>query len=120
MCAAFVCTSKETNAVAKQVYERVGSCASTYRIYECDFVLPSPMPMNSSPDAQSPLAEGGMIMRRTGLLLATMMLMLNACAFSRGTLGDEIKTDTINAIKKSHDQNGMSWRSSALQTASSN
>ncbi|MBS0180515.1 MAG: hypothetical protein JSR20_17300 [Nitrospira sp.] len=39
-------------------------------------------------------------MRRTGLLLATMMLMLNACAFSRGTLGDEIKTDTINAIKK--------------------
>jgi hypothetical protein len=41
-----------------------------------------------------------MIMRRTGLLLATMMLMLNACAFSRGTLGDEIKTDTINAIKK--------------------
>lgn len=39
-------------------------------------------------------------MRRTGLLLATMMLVLNACAFSRGTLGDEIKTDTINAIKK--------------------
>ena len=39
-------------------------------------------------------------MRRTGLLLATMMLMLNACAFSRGTLGDEIKTGTINAIKK--------------------
>ena len=39
-------------------------------------------------------------MRRTGLLLATMMLMLNACAFSRGTLGDEIKTATINAIKK--------------------
>lgn len=30
------------NAVAQQVYERVGLCASTYRIYECDFVLPSP------------------------------------------------------------------------------
>ncbi len=39
-------------------------------------------------------------MRRTGLLLATMMLLLNACAFSRGTLGDEIKTETINSIKK--------------------
>ncbi len=39
-------------------------------------------------------------MRRTGLLLAMLMLTLNACAFSRGTLGDEIKTDTVNAIKK--------------------
>lgn len=29
-----------------------------------------------------------------------MMLTLNGCAFSRGTLGDEIKTDAINAIKK--------------------
>lgn len=39
-------------------------------------------------------------MRRTGLLLATMILTLNACAFSRGTLGDEIKTDTVHSIKK--------------------
>jgi len=39
-------------------------------------------------------------MRRTALLLTMMMLALNACAFSRGTLGEEIKTDTINAIKK--------------------
>lgn len=38
-------------------------------------------------------------MRRAGLLLM-MMLMLNACAFSRGTLGDEIKTETVNSIKK--------------------
>jgi len=38
-------------------------------------------------------------MRRAGVLLM-MLLMLNACAFSRGTLGDEIKTDTVNSIKK--------------------
>lgn len=38
-------------------------------------------------------------MRRAGLLLM-MMLMLNACAFSRGTLGDKIKTETVNSIKK--------------------
>lgn len=39
-------------------------------------------------------------MRRVGVLLAMMSLTLNACAFSRGTLGDEIKTETINSIKK--------------------
>lgn len=39
-------------------------------------------------------------MRRTALLLTMMLVTLNACAFSRGTLGEEIKTDTINAIKK--------------------
>ncbi|MDR4478759.1 MAG: hypothetical protein R3B37_03275 [Nitrospira sp.] len=39
-------------------------------------------------------------MRLVGLLLAMMMLLLNACAFSRGTLGDELKTETINSIKK--------------------
>ncbi|MBS0169229.1 MAG: hypothetical protein JSR62_02645 [Nitrospira sp.] len=39
-------------------------------------------------------------MRRAALLLTVMMLTLNGCAFSRGTLGDEIKTDAINAIKK--------------------
>ncbi|GAB1723955.1 MAG: conserved exported hypothetical protein [Nitrospira sp.] len=39
-------------------------------------------------------------MRRVGLLLSVMMLMLNACAFSRGTLGDEIKMETVNSIKK--------------------
>ncbi|MBS0169230.1 MAG: GNAT family N-acetyltransferase [Nitrospira sp.] len=30
------------NAVAKQVYERVGLSSSPYRIYESDFVLPAP------------------------------------------------------------------------------
>ena len=39
-------------------------------------------------------------MRATGVLLAVLMLTLNACAFSRGTLGDELKTEAINAIKK--------------------
>ncbi len=39
-------------------------------------------------------------MRRTTVLLAMLVLTLNACAFSRGTLGDDIKTDSINAIKK--------------------
>lgn len=39
-------------------------------------------------------------MRVTGILLAVMILMLNACAFSRGTLGDELKTESINSIKK--------------------
>ena len=48
-------------------------------------------------------------MRGTGLLLATMILPLSACAFSRGTLGDEIKTDTINSIKK-----GVTTRSEIL------
>lgn len=37
------------NAVAKQVYERVGLCASTYRIYESDFVLPSPHATEQQP-----------------------------------------------------------------------
>ncbi len=32
--------------------------------------------------------------------MAVLMLTLNACAFSRGTLGDELKTESINAIKK--------------------
>ncbi len=39
-------------------------------------------------------------MRVTGVLMAVLMLTLNACAFSRGTLGDELKTESINAIKK--------------------
>ena len=39
-------------------------------------------------------------MRIAGVLLAVMILALNACAFSRGTLGDELKTETINSIKK--------------------
>lgn len=39
-------------------------------------------------------------MRVTGVLMAVLMLTLNACAFSRGTLGDELKTASINAIKK--------------------
>jgi hypothetical protein len=39
-------------------------------------------------------------MRLTVILLSVMILSLNACAFSRGTLGDELKTDAINSIKK--------------------
>lgn len=39
-------------------------------------------------------------MRLTVMLLSVMILTLNACAFSRGTLGDELKTDAINSIKK--------------------
>ena len=39
-------------------------------------------------------------MRGTGPLLVVMILMLNACAFSRGTLGDEIQLEVINTIKK--------------------
>jgi outer membrane protein assembly factor BamE (lipoprotein component of BamABCDE complex) len=48
-------------------------------------------------------------MRLTGMLMVLMILTLNACAFSRGTLGDEIKTDTVNAIKK-----GVTTRSEVL------
>lgn len=48
-------------------------------------------------------------MRLTGMLMILMVLTLNACAFSRGTLGDEIKTDTVNAIKK-----GVTTRSEVL------
>lgn len=59
-------------------------------------------------------------MRGTGLLLATMILTLNACAFSRGTLGDEIKTDTINSIKKGSRRDRKFWRNWALRTASYN
>jgi len=39
-------------------------------------------------------------MRLMGILLAVMILTLNACAFSRGTLGDELKPESINSIKK--------------------
>ena len=39
-------------------------------------------------------------MRVTRVLIVVLMLTLNACAFSRGTLGDELKTASINAIKK--------------------
>lgn len=48
-------------------------------------------------------------MRLTGMLMVVMILTLNACAFSRGTLGDEIKTETVNAIKK-----GVTMRSEVL------
>ncbi|WHZ23619.1 MAG: hypothetical protein OJF47_002731 [Nitrospira sp.] len=48
-------------------------------------------------------------MRLTGMFMAAMILTLNACAFSRGTLGDEIKTETVNAIKK-----GFTTRSEVL------
>ncbi|GMV51763.1 MAG: hypothetical protein NBKEAIPA_00821 [Nitrospirae bacterium] len=39
-------------------------------------------------------------MKYATVLLALLILTLNACAFSRGTLGDELKTETINSIKK--------------------
>lgn len=39
-------------------------------------------------------------MRLTVMFLSVMILTLNACAFSRGTLGDEMKTEAINSIKK--------------------
>ena len=39
-------------------------------------------------------------MRRTGVLLAVLILTLNACAFSRGTLGDQLTTESIHSIKK--------------------
>ena len=40
-------------------------------------------------------------MRIAGVLLVTtMILTVNGCAFSRGTLGDELKTETISSIKK--------------------
>jgi hypothetical protein len=48
-------------------------------------------------------------MRVTGILLAIMILMLNACAFSRGTLGDELKTESINSIK-----NGITTRADVI------
>jgi len=48
-------------------------------------------------------------MRLVGMLMATMILALNACAFSRGTLGDELKAETINLIKK-----GTTTRSEVL------
>ena len=48
-------------------------------------------------------------MRAPVALLAVMILTLNACAFSRGTLGDELKTESINTIKK-----GVTTRSEVL------
>jgi outer membrane protein assembly factor BamE (lipoprotein component of BamABCDE complex) len=34
------------------------------------------------------------------LLLAFIAMLLQGCAFSRGTLGDEVTTDAISSIKK--------------------
>ncbi|MCC2640559.1 MAG: uncharacterized protein K0S45_972 [Nitrospira sp.] len=39
-------------------------------------------------------------MRLIPMFLSVLILTLNACAFSRGTLGDELKTEAINSIKK--------------------
>jgi hypothetical protein len=39
-------------------------------------------------------------MRGRGILLIVVILMLNACAFSRGTLGDDLNPESINSIKK--------------------
>lgn len=41
-----------------------------------------------------------MFMFRLLLLLATLTLLTQGCAFSRGTLGDDIKTDSVGSIKK--------------------
>ena len=40
-----------------------------------------------------------MIFRRS-LLLMLLILLLQGCAFSRGTLGDDIKSEAVAAIKK--------------------
>jgi hypothetical protein len=37
---------------------------------------------------------------RSLLLLATLTLLAQGCAFSRGTLGDDIETDAVGTIKK--------------------
>lgn len=39
-------------------------------------------------------------MRRAGLLLGVMLLMLNGCAFIRGSYGEEVQQGDISAIKK--------------------
>ena len=39
-------------------------------------------------------------MRGRGILLIVVILMLNACAFSRGTLGDDLHPESITSIKK--------------------
>lgn len=38
------------------------------------------------------------VLRNLGVLL---LLAVSACAFNRGTLGDDIKPDVVNSIKKS-------------------
>ena len=40
-----------------------------------------------------------MIFRRS-LLLMLLAILLQGCAFSRGTLGDDIKSEAVAAIKK--------------------
>lgn len=37
---------------------------------------------------------------RSLLLIAAVALLATGCAFSRGTLGDDIKTDAVESIKK--------------------
>ena len=41
-----------------------------------------------------------MIFRRSPLLLILLAMLLHGCAFSRGTLGDEISSESVAAIKK--------------------
>lgn len=41
-----------------------------------------------------------MIFRRSLLLLMLLTIMLQGCAFSRGTLGEDIKSESVAAIKK--------------------
>ena len=41
-----------------------------------------------------------MIFRRFLLLLILLPMLLQGCAFSRGTLGDEISSESVAAIKK--------------------
>lgn len=41
-----------------------------------------------------------MIFRRSPLLLMLLTILLQGCAFSRGTLGDDIKSESVAAIKQ--------------------
>lgn len=41
-----------------------------------------------------------MIFRRSLLLLMFLTILLQGCAFSRGTLGDDIKSESVAAIKQ--------------------
>ncbi len=39
-------------------------------------------------------------MKHAGIMVLALLLTLGGCAFSRGSLGDEIKTESVAAIKK--------------------
>jgi hypothetical protein len=50
-----------------------------------------------------------MVRLRPFLFLVALTLLAQGCAFSRGTLGDDIKTEAISAIKK-----GVTTKTEAL------